>query len=64
MGAGIAVLRLPHAAGLPLPAYATAGAAGVDVLAAVEAPVTVPPQVPPTEQLQSGQVPETPVPTW
>jgi len=43
MSAEIAVLRLPHAAGLPLPAYATAGAAGMDVLAAVEAPVTVPP---------------------
>ena len=30
----IAVLRLPHGAGLPLPAYATAGAAGLDVVAA------------------------------
>jgi dUTP pyrophosphatase len=33
----IAVLRLPHARDLPLPAYATAGAAGLDLLAAVDA---------------------------
>ncbi len=37
----IAVLRLAHGADLPLPAYATAGAAGMDVVAA-EA-VTIPP---------------------
>jgi dUTP pyrophosphatase len=30
----IPVLRLPHGAGLPLPAYATDGAAGMDVVAA------------------------------
>ena len=30
----IAVLRLPHGDGLPLPAYATAGAAGLDIVAA------------------------------
>jgi dUTP pyrophosphatase len=30
----IAIRRLPHGAGLPLPAYATAGAAGMDVVAA------------------------------
>jgi dUTP pyrophosphatase len=30
----IAILRLPHGADLPLPAYATAGAAGMDVVAA------------------------------
>lgn len=30
----IQILRLPHGAGLPLPAYATAGAAGMDVVAA------------------------------
>lgn len=29
--------RLPHGAGLPLPAYATPGAAGLDLAAAVEA---------------------------
>ena len=30
----IGIKRLPHGAGLPLPAYATAGAAGMDVVAA------------------------------
>ncbi len=30
----IAIKRLPHGDGLPLPAYATAGAAGMDVVAA------------------------------
>ncbi|MES2001933.1 MAG: dUTP diphosphatase [Pseudomonadota bacterium] len=30
----IQIQRLPHGAGLPLPAYATAGAAGMDVVAA------------------------------
>ncbi|WP_174284598.1 dUTP diphosphatase [Sphingomonas bacterium] len=30
----IALRRLPHGAGLPLPAYATAGAAGMDIVAA------------------------------
>lgn len=30
----IRLMRLPHGAGLPLPAYATAGAAGMDVVAA------------------------------
>jgi dUTP pyrophosphatase len=30
----IAIARLPHGEGLPLPAYATAGAAGLDVVAA------------------------------
>ena len=30
----IAILRLPHGDGLPLPAYATHGAAGMDVVAA------------------------------
>ena len=33
----VLVKRLPHGEGLDLPAYATAGAAGMDVLAAVEA---------------------------
>ena len=31
---GVAIKRLPHGAGLALPAYATAGAAGMDVVAA------------------------------
>jgi dUTP pyrophosphatase len=39
----IAVRRLPHSAGLPLPSYATSGAAGMDLLAAVDAPVTLAP---------------------
>lgn len=30
----IAIKRLPHGEGLPLPAYATAGAAGMDIVAA------------------------------
>ena len=30
----IRLCRLPHGAGLPLPVYATAGAAGMDVVAA------------------------------
>jgi dUTP pyrophosphatase len=41
--ATIAVVRLPHAEGLPLPDYATPGAAGMDLLAAVTAPVTLSP---------------------
>lgn len=39
----ITVRRLPHNTDLPLPAYATAGAAGMDLLAAVGAPVTIEP---------------------
>jgi len=41
----IRVLRLPHAAGLPLPAYQSALAAGLDLVAAVpaQAPVTIAP---------------------
>lgn len=42
--AKILVKRLPHAKDLPLPAYATLGAAGMDLLAAVTEPVTVLPQ--------------------
>ena len=41
--ATIQVVRLPHGADLPLPAYATAGAAGMDLIAAVAAPVTLQP---------------------
>ncbi len=37
------IQRLPHADGLALPDYATAGAAGMDLQAAVTAPVTVAP---------------------
>lgn len=39
----VPVVRLPHAADLPLPAYATAQSAGVDLLAAVGAVQTIPP---------------------
>lgn len=39
----IEVVRLPHAEGLPLPSYATDGAAGMDLLAAVSAPLAIPP---------------------
>lgn len=35
--------RLDHAAGLPLPAYATSGSAGADVVAAVETEVVLAP---------------------
>jgi dUTP pyrophosphatase len=41
MSIPIRVHRLAHAEGLPLPSYATAGAAGMDLIAAVQAPVTV-----------------------
>jgi dUTP pyrophosphatase len=43
MSIPILVRRLPHAEGLPLPSYATAGAAGMDLLAAVTQPVSVGP---------------------
>ncbi|MCO6418719.1 dUTP diphosphatase [Siccirubricoccus sp. KC 17139] len=43
MSAVVQVVRLPHAEGLPLPSYATEGAAGMDLLAAVAAPLTIPP---------------------
>ena len=35
MGVTVAVVRLPHAADLPLPNYASEGAAGLDLLAAI-----------------------------
>jgi dUTP pyrophosphatase len=37
----IKVVRLPHGEGLDLPAYQSAGAAGMDLLAAVDKPVTL-----------------------
>ena len=45
MNAELRVLRLPHAADLPLPAYQSDSAAGFDLLAAVPAgaPVTIAP---------------------
>lgn len=39
----IRVRRLAHNPDLPLPAYTTAGAAGMDLLAAVASPVTIEP---------------------
>lgn len=39
----IDVVRLPHAQDLPLPGYATDGAAGMDLLAAVMSSVVIPP---------------------
>jgi len=39
----IQLRRLPHGADLPLPSYATEGAAGMDLLAAVSEPVTLAP---------------------
>ena len=38
----VRIHRLPHGRGLALPAYATLGAAGMDLLAAVENPVEIP----------------------
>lgn len=42
-GVTIAIQRLPHADGLALPTYATAQSAGLDLPAAVEAPLTLQP---------------------
>ena len=44
--ASLKIKRLPHSEGLPLPAYETAGAAGVDLRAAVpeDAPLTLQPR--------------------
>ncbi len=39
----IGVVRLPGGAGLPLPAYMTAGAAGADVVAAVDGDLVIAP---------------------
>ena len=39
----VPVTRLPHAGDLPLPAYASALAAGLDLLAAVAEPLVLPP---------------------
>ncbi|MEQ8734118.1 MAG: dUTP diphosphatase [Rhodospirillaceae bacterium] len=40
----VAVKRLPHGADLPLPAYQTDEAAGMDLYAAIDAPITLDPQ--------------------
>lgn len=39
----VQVIRLPHGADLPLPAYETSGSAGMDLMAAVDEPMTVAP---------------------
>ena len=39
----VAITRLPHAADLPLPAYASAQGAGLDLPAAVDAPLSIAP---------------------
>jgi dUTP pyrophosphatase len=39
----VPIAVLPHGAGLPLPAYATPGSAGLDLAAAVEAPLRLAP---------------------
>lgn len=39
----VPLVRLPHGADLPLPAYATEHAAAVDLLAAIDAPLTLGP---------------------
>ena len=39
----VALQRLPHGADLPLPAYETAGAAGLDLRAAIAAPLLLAP---------------------
>ncbi|HEV2559576.1 MAG TPA: dUTP diphosphatase [Microvirga sp.] len=46
MSVSIAVKRLPHGEGLPLPRHESAGAAGLDLLAAnpADAPIVLPPQ--------------------
>jgi dUTP pyrophosphatase len=42
-GLAVALQVLPHGDGLPLPAYATPGSAGVDLAAALETPLTLAP---------------------
>jgi dUTP pyrophosphatase len=39
----VAVQRLDHASDLPLPAYATSDSAGLDLLAAIDAPIVLAP---------------------
>jgi dUTP pyrophosphatase len=43
MNPGVKLKVLPHGAGLPLPVYATADAAGADLVAALDAPLTLAP---------------------
>ena len=43
IGPALKLVRLPHAEGLELPTYETPGAAGMDIRAAVDAPLTLRP---------------------
>lgn len=43
MALNVSVVRMPHAADLPLPSYATKGSAGMDAYAAVVEPLILPP---------------------
>jgi hypothetical protein len=38
---GLKIKQMPHALGLPIPAYQSAGAAGLDVVAAIESSVVI-----------------------
>jgi dUTP pyrophosphatase len=42
-GLAVSIRRLAHGEGLPLPAYATPGSAGLDLLAALDQPVEIQP---------------------
>lgn len=43
MSVTVSISRLPHGKDLPLPAYATAHSAGLDLQAAIDAPITLAP---------------------
>lgn len=43
IGPTLTLIRLPHGEGIDLPAYETAGAAGMDIRAAVDAPLALAP---------------------
>ncbi|MGE6742224.1 dUTP diphosphatase [Allorhizobium pseudoryzae] len=43
IGPALKLIRLPHGEGLDLPSYETGGAAGMDIRAAVDAPMTLAP---------------------
>lgn len=43
IGPALKLIRLPHGEGLDLPSYETRGAAGMDIRAAVDAPMTLAP---------------------
>lgn len=39
----IPLMQMPHAKGLPMPSYETTGAAGMDISAAIDAPISLAP---------------------